>query len=180
MTRCIPLWLSLALSTLACATIDVSVDYDAQTDFSGYRTYGLLPDPPATGNYRADNPLLQQRIRGAIGDRLELQGFASAPDPQIQIGYHASISQKLDVRTVNASYGYGHWRHPGGIPTTEVREYEEGALVIDVVDARRNTLVWRGVGRLRLRGAPTPEQTSQRVREVVAEILGRFPPGAAN
>ena len=60
--------------------------------------------------------------------------------------------------------------------TTEVSEYEQGTLVIDIVDAARNTLVWRGAGEARLRSDPTPDQISQRVREAVAEILGRFPP----
>ncbi len=94
------------------------------------------------------------------------------------VGYHVSTRQKLDVRTVDSHYGYGHWpRRRSVVTTTEVREYEQGTLVIDIVDAARDMLVWRGAGEARLRSDPTPEQMSQRVREAVAEILGRFPPG---
>ena len=163
--------------TAACATIDVNVDYDTSAEFSSYRSYGLLPEPPATGNLRADSPLLHQRIRMAIGRQLELQGYVAAADPQILVGYYVSTRQRLGEHTVS-SYGYGHWRRGRSAMTaTEVREYEQGTLVIDIVDAARNTLVWRGAGEARLRNDPTPEQTSQRVHEAVAEILGRFPPG---
>ena len=178
-SRFIALGLFTAVLTAACATIDVNVDYDASAEFSSYRSYGLLPEPPATGNLRADSPLLHQRIRMAIGKQLELQGYVAAADPQMLVGYHVSTRQKLDVRTVN-SHGYSHWRRGRGrsvMTTTEVSEYEQGTLVIDIVDAARNTLVWRGAGEARLRSDPKPEQTSQRVREAVAEILGRFPPG---
>jgi hypothetical protein len=177
--RIAPALLAFLLGT-ACATINVNVDYDDTTDFGSFRTFALLPEPPATGNLRADNPLLHNRIRTAIGEQLKLQGYVRTGDPQMRVGYHVSTQQRLDVRTVDSVYGYGHWRYgrPGGaLQTTEVRQYEQGALVIDIVDAARNTLVWRGVGEARLRTDPTPEQMSQRVREAVAAILKRFPPG---
>ena len=174
----IALGLFTALLTAACATIDVNVDYDTSADFFSYRSYGLLPEPEVTGNLRADSPLLHARIRTAIGEQLELQGYVTAADPQILVGYHVSTQRRLDVRTVDSHYGYGHWRGRRSVrTTTEVSEYEQGTLVIDIVDAARNTLVWRGAGEARLRNDPTPDQISQRVREAVAEILGRFPPG---
>jgi hypothetical protein len=166
-----------ALVSSACATVAVNVDYDTERDFDVYRSFRLLPDPPATGNVRADNPLLQQRIRAALAAQLELQGFEASATPQMLVGYHASTTQKLDVRTVDSRYGYGHWRRGGSLGVeTEVREYEEGTLVVDIVDAKRDTLVWRGIGRLRLRSNPSPEQVTERVRVVVGEILSRFPP----
>lgn len=171
------IWLSAALLATACASVDVSVDFDPQADFGGFRSFGLLPDPPPTGDPRADSELLRQRVRTAIGEQLELQGFTADAAPQMLVGYQVSVAQRLDVRTSTTPRGYSHWRGPRGVTTTtDIREYEQGTLVIDVVDVTRNALVWRGVGRLRLRSNPTSEQISERVRHVVAEILGRFPP----
>ena len=124
MAGSIAVGLFMAVLTAACATIDVHVDYDTSADFSGYRSYGLLPEPPATGNLRADSPLLHQRIRTAIGEQLEFQGYVPATHPQMLVGYHVSTRQKLDVRTVDSHYGYGHWRRGRQVvTTTEVREY---------------------------------------------------------
>ncbi len=164
-----------------CAPISVSVDYDTQADFSGYRSLGWLPEPQATGNPRVDSPLLQQRIRQAIETQLGSQGYVDAANPQMRVGYHLSIETRLDVRTVDSYYGYGHWSGRNvdirGEATTYVNEYERGRLVIDVVDTLRNALVWRGVGERRLRSEPTSDQVTQSVRQAVAEILERFPPG---
>ena len=171
----------VALLLVGCAPISVSVDYDTQVDFSGYRSWGWLPEPDATGSPRADSPLLHQRIRQAIEAQLASQGYVVAADPQLRVGYHVSTETKLDVRTVNSHYGYGHWNGRNvdirGEATTYVNEYERGRLVIDVVDTLRNALVWRGVGERRLRSEPTSDQVTQSVRQAVAEILERFPPG---
>ena len=168
----------------SCAPISVTVDYDDRVDFSGFRTWGWQPEPQATGNPRVDNPLLHQRVRRAIEAQLESQGFVPAADPQMRVGYHLSIARKLNVRTVNSPYGV---RHTDGRNTviraetsTYVTEYERGTLVVDIVDAARNALVWRGAGARRLRSEPTSEQMEQSVRQAVAEILTDFPPGERN
>ncbi len=173
--------LSLVFLVAGCAPIAVSVDYDPEATLTGFRTFGLLPDPEATGHPRADNPLLHQRVRAALGDQMKAQGYTLSEDPDIWVGYHLAIEKKLDVRVVNGAYGYGHWRYgspgPVGPAYTDVREYKQGMLIVDIVDARRKLVVWRGVGETRLsQQPPPPEQQEERVRVAVAEILKRFPP----
>ena len=67
-----------------CAPISVNVDYDPKADFSGYRSWGWLSEPAATGNTRADDPALHRRIRAAIEAQLVSQGYVSADDPQLR------------------------------------------------------------------------------------------------
>ena len=172
--------LALALLT-ACAPISVSVDYDQETDFAAYRSFGWLPAPAATGQSRADDPALHEMLRSAIEAQLTSQGLARADAPQLLVGYHVAVDQRLRVRHVSSPYAH---RVPQGERSTEIRteseavvtEYEQGTLVIDVVDRARNALVWRGVGERRLRRHPTSEQMRKGVDQAVAEILGRFPP----
>ena len=171
-------FLLAALYLAGCAPISVSVDYDPQVDFSGYRSWGWLPEPTATGNPRVDDPMLHQRIRWAIEAQLESRGFVAAADPQMRVGYHLSTERKLYVRTVNSPYAYrytdGRTTEIRGEATTYVNEYERGMLVIDIVDTVHDALVWRGVGERQLRNQPTSEQVERSVRQVVAEILKRF------
>ena len=172
----------LALLMAGCAPVSVQVDYDPKVDFSGYRSWGWLAEPETTGNAGADDPALHRLIRAAIEAQLESQGYVTARDPQLRFGYHVSTQERVDVRTVSSPYPPAHW--DGGnaelrVDTeTYVRESERGRLVIDVVDTSRNALVWRGVGERTLRREPTADQLEQTVRKTVAEILGRFPPGA--
>ena len=58
------------------------------------------------------------------------------------------------------------------------RVVEEGTLVIDLIDASNNSMVWQGVGSQRLSsGAPDPEQAREKIQMTVNEILANYPPG---
>ena len=57
-----------------------------------------------------------------------------------------------------------------------MREYVEGTLVLDLVGASSQELVWRGTGSRRLRPQTTPEESDRVVRETVNEILNVYPP----
>ena len=170
-----------ALLALGCASLPIETDYDPAFDFGGYKRFAWLSEKsPITGDVRLDNPLLHERLRQAIQQTLTAAGFeqVEAGSGDFRVGYHLSLQQRLDVSTLDRHYGYGpaanRWGY--GPPETIVREYEEGTLVIDVVDARSDRLVWRGAAHGRMRESTTPEDRRQRAHQVVAAILERFPP----
>jgi hypothetical protein len=170
--------LLLSAMLLACSAVKTSSDYDPSANFTSYQTYGWLPDPPPTGHPRADNPLLHERVRNSIDRALAAKGFRRSEDPDILVTYHLSAQQKLDVRTYYDTY-YGPYGYGVSIPDTEVRPYEEGTLIVDVVDARAKKVVWRGYGSRRLKepsGQQDPAELQKRVDETVDETLAKFPP----
>jgi hypothetical protein len=61
---------------------------------------------------------------------------------------------------------------------TRVREYTVGALVLAIFDSKSKDLVWEGSGSQRLDSSGGPEQSEQRIRDAVQQILQDFPPGA--
>ena len=140
-----PLWIgaALALAVLcACSTLEINQDFDANAPFSSYRTYGWLThEQEPTGNLRVDNPLLHRRIRDAIDRHLEIMGFRKLTDaePDIWVGFHLSLEQRLDVRTINWHHGVGGYRRAGYWGSvgyeTHVQQYEQGPLIIDIADA---------------------------------------------
>jgi hypothetical protein len=89
------------------------------------------------------------------------------------VAFHGGADQKLDVRTTYDYYGY-RWRVPVG--RTEVRQYTEGTLIIDIVDGDQNELVWRGIGVVEVH-ADSPEEIAEQVNQVVTDVLKVFPPG---
>ena len=181
-TRTLALALTLALmaALVDCVTVRVSQDYDPAADFSGLRTWAWMPGPqPKTGDLRVDSPLINARVRAAVDATLAARGFVPAGDaaPDFRVGYHLSLEQKLSVQTVDTYYGYGrHGRWGGAGTQTYVNQYDEGTLIIDVADARREQLVWRGWGSRRISRSPTPEKTTQVIDDAVARILAQFPP----
>ena len=62
------------------------------------------------------------------------------------------------------------------VQDTYVREYDEGTLIIDIVDAGSNELVWRGAAQGEVNLAASPQEREQRAQDAVQRILEDFPP----
>jgi len=88
----------------------------------------------------------------------------------------------MSLQTINSNYGYGHGWYGGGFgvgtSTTYVNEWDEGTLLIDVIDAKKNELIWRGSAQAELRKHQDPSEGQEVLNDVVARILRDFPPGS--
>ena len=124
--------------------------------------------------------LRHHRVKRAVDSVLTARGFSEGGTPDFMVGWHASIEGKMDVNTVNNYYGYGwgRWYGPGypGYSSTTVREYDEGTIIIDMVDARAKELAWRGRGRGEIRPELDPAERERRITDAIAQILETFPP----
>jgi hypothetical protein len=178
-------WLAVAstVASLACSGIRVTTDYDPSADFSNVRSYAWFDQQSGVQGDRADvTSLLDRRIRSAVDAELQRKGIQLVDNSQARalVSYHLGVETKLDVDTVNTGYGYGRYGRYGGIDTTTtVREYQEGTLLIDVIDPSSKQLIWRGTGQATIRRSSTPEEREKRINEAVKQILEKFPPGAA-
>ncbi len=183
----LPWLLVAALSVVACSTVRTSYDFDPSADFAGWRTYAWFPvDPVPTGDPRADNPLLHGRIEAAVNRVLDARGYRQVDGdaPDFYVNYHLFTQSRIDVQTIDRVYQRGprqrSWGGRGwdgvGWTETRVRQIDEGTLVIDLIDASRRRLAWRGTGTRRISRDPPAERVTRRVNEAVDEILGQFPP----
>jgi hypothetical protein len=176
---------ALAGALFACAGVDVSEDYEPGTDFSGYRSFDWFPGGrAASGDPEVDSPFLDRRVRDALVRELGSRGFIKVEDrtPDFFVNYHISVRQKLSSSGIGIGYGVGSWGSHGGVgvgvSTPSVRTYDEGTLVIDVLDAESKRLVWRGTGSQAVKSSPKPEETTAAVDRAVAAIVAQFPPGS--
>jgi hypothetical protein len=165
--------LTLGLGLLACGTATrVNYDYDQSYDFTGLKRWDWMADPAQGGAAAvARSPLVDARIRAAIERELAAKGYArdeGAGDVDFHVAFLGGTDEKVDLTTTY--YGY-RWR----VPVTEARQYTEGTLIVDVVDAERNELVWRGTGAAEVH-AGDPDEVTKQVDQVVMEILKDFPP----
>ena len=141
----------VSLSVLAaCATTPRPItNSDPTVDFTRYETFGFI-DNPATnrGSYES---LATSFLKAAIAQEMDKRGLSYAEDPDLIVNFYVHTKEKIRSRNVPSSSVYYGWRDPfydtwGGYGGYETRidQYTEGTLNIDVVDARRNTLVWEG------------------------------------
>ena len=69
------------------------------------------------------------------------------------------------------SYGYGT-----GVGYGRSVTYDEGTLILDVIDPPSQQIAWRGFGTSQSRD---PQLDAERLRVTVTEIVKHFPPEAA-
>jgi Domain of unknown function (DUF4136) len=135
-----------------CATMVVSSHIQRDIDFNRYRTYDWEPaDALPPGDPRLDeNPFVKDHMRGAVERRLAAKGLelTTSGTPDLLIHYHANVTQRIDVNRVDQQYGYCY----GEECSVRVMEYEAGTLVLDLVDARTNRVVWRSWAQQNLAG----------------------------
>ena len=172
--------LSLVILALAgCARVSVTTDYDRSANFSGLRTYTWRPGKQqGTGDPRIDSTLLDARMRAAVDRVLAAKGYQkAAPEatPDFLVGYHAVVRQKTSIQTINTWYGYRVGAR-GGWPETYTHDYDEGTLLIDIIDPKTNQLLWRGTGTAVVDPTASPEKRERRINDAVDQILAKFPP----
>ena len=160
-----------------CFSFKIESDYDRAANFQGLRTYGWRPRTEfPTGDPRFYNPLIDSRVRAAADRVLMAKGYTKsvAPNPDFLVGYHAVVRSRTDVATIDRWYGY----RTGGFaqPHLDVRSYEEGTLLIDVIEPGTMKLLWRGAATGVVREMANAEERGQRADEAGAAILEKFPP----
>jgi len=162
-----------------CSGMSISSDFDptAVDKMKTYKTYSWLPAPQT--RKRSTDQFVAKRITMATEHALQKKGMERALTgaPDFLVGWHGAIDSKLQYTTVNTYYGYG-WGYWGGMGTTQTyaTEYNQGSLIIDIVDAKTNELVWRGVAQAEVYPQSDPDYRNQQIDSAVSKILSQFPP----
>jgi len=167
-----------------CSGIEVSQDYHMTTDFSNLKTFdGYLAKQKKTGDLRVDNPLLDSRIRKAVDRSLAQKGYQrkSQGTPDFYVGYKYAILKRIRSERVRTGIGFGFGGSGSfgsiGIGTgSDIREYDEGMLVIDITNTKNRKLLWRGTGTRHVSRHSDPKETTKKVNQTVEKILAQFPP----
>jgi hypothetical protein len=145
-------------------------------DLSAYRTFDWgARDALPVGDPRLDrNPFFNDHLTGAIEKGLAARGLqlVAAGRPDLLIHYHANVSTRMNVRRVDGTPGYCS---EGDCPI-DIVDYEAGTLVLDVVNARTNALIWRGWARHGITAMLNdPDRMEATINEAVTRMLRRFP-----
>jgi hypothetical protein len=164
----------------ACATQpNIHSDFDHSANFSSYRTYGIMDRAGQAPGGASYETITAQRIRAAVEREMEARGYAKSPTPDILVNFYVTVQKVQKVSQVPAArqptYGYRRYNSWSGQHyETWVRNYNEGALMIDIVDAKTNQLVWEGVGRGRLTQSEI-DNIAQVASDAVAVVLSQYP-----
>jgi hypothetical protein len=162
---------ALAAVLTGCASTEVRSYLARGADLHSYRTYNWQPiAPTATGDPRLDNNrFFEQRVQAAIDEQLAGRGFEKTTSPHFLVHYHASVAQEIQISSSE---------HDVTCEECRPEVYEQGTLLIDLVDARTGLLAWRGWAKGSIDGVvDNQEWMERRIDEAVARIMREFPRG---
>ena len=150
-------FLLMAYALAGCSSgPNIMSDHDRTADFGSYTTYNFFSDAgPENSSYQS---FFSQYMIDAITIEMEKRGYTKSDNPDLLLNFNAVLEDKTKVRTTSAPppmyggyYGYrgasyGAWGGYGYGTETHVSQYTEGTFNIDIVDAKKQQLVWEAVG----------------------------------
>lgn len=159
-----------------CASMNVSSHVERGLDISRYHTYnwGHADALPFSDPRLEKDSSFQDHLRGAVEKAMAVRGFAwsTSEGPDLLVHYHASITERMDVDRMDVQRGYCG-ENGCDVPTLH---YEAGTLVIDVIDARTNRLIWRGWAQRAVGDMLSDEDTmARRINEAITRMFDEFP-----
>jgi uncharacterized protein DUF4136 len=173
----LPIMLSLVALLLAgCSSLNVGYDYDEEVDFSSYRTYRWIRTPSNPGNESQKIVSLQdRRVREAVDRELEAKGIRmDAAKPDLLVAYRATVRDQTrvyDTGYYRGGYGYRRSYWSGG--GVQVYQYQEGSLIVDLIDADLNQVVWRG----NVKGVLGDHDSAlELINDAVTKMFKNYPP----
>lgn len=165
-----------------CATgPQITSEADPEADFGSYRTFGFYA-PLALEKEGYATPTTD-RIKAAARAQLESRGYVYTPEqPDLWVNLNAYMQKRTDVTsfpTVDYNYYYSYrarsyFAVPFWHDDIHVRQYTEGTLNVDLVDRRKNRLVWEGIAVGRI-AKLKPEERAARIDSTLADIFARYP-----
>lgn len=165
-----------ALPAIAAAQ-QTTYDFDKTAPFAQFRTYSLKDGTPTK------DPLIDRRIVAAIEKELGVKGFVrndTAPD--VFVVFHVAFDEQKDISSFSSGpmyggYGYG-WGGGWGTTTTDVRVREilVGTLAVDMIDAKKQQVAWRGLGTKEIDTKAKPERRDTNITRAVEKIFKNYPP----
>jgi Domain of unknown function (DUF4136) len=159
----------LALAAGCASKPDVRTDQDPTADLTRYKTFAF--GEPAATDQAQYTDLLAARLKHATRTQLERAQYVySERDPDLHVNLRLVVNEKVEIRSLpTARVGWRGW----GNNSIESFDYRQGTLAIDLVDAKRNAVLWHGVAEGRL-DAKAIAQPGPAIEAAVGEVFARF------
>jgi hypothetical protein len=165
----------LALSASEASAQKVKIDYDRQFEFDTLKTYAWKVHPAMEADPELRASVGAEIVRMAVSRELLDKGFlpADGETPDFYVTGFGSREGRTEI-TGSSSTWYSsspYWAQ--GWQTYMVRDYVEGTLVLDIVDAETGMLAWRAYCKGAIRN---PSKRDKVIDKALRKAFKKFPP----
>jgi hypothetical protein len=158
------------MGTLTLAQ-NITYDFDRATDFTRLKTFAWVRGPIAL------DEINHRRVVDAVNTQLMSKGLVkvdAAGRPDMLVAYHASFDS--DVQITGFSSGWGPYRFGSRSGVARTEEIVTGTLAVDLVDARTNTIVWRGMATREVDVKADPNKRERNINRAAERLFKNYPP----
>ncbi len=187
--------LSIIFFISGCSSLNLITDYDETINFTQLKTYAWHKANEHNENsnhYLNVNHIMDQRIRSLIDQELKNKGLTkSSITPDFLVNYSIVVEDRTDIQTYNNYNGYyPGFRYGASFGTygqhmnmsyssgsdTQITYYQQGTLIIDVINPKTDQLMWRGAADGRLPKNANKQEQDKLIQKYITKILSSFPP----
>ena len=158
----------------------IQVDVDKTVNFNTFKTFGWADKQVAR------NPFVSKIIIQAVESELTARGLTKTDDnPDLKVTIMAAMDKDLQgigPTWNNVNYAtWGGYRNPAALMTVTT-----GTLLIDLIESKNNTSVWRGVAKDTLNQGPTANAAADAkgveklIQKVVSKMFKKYPDSKSN
>lgn len=171
MKKYIFILLAATLGLSSCSPFKVRSDYADTASFTSYKTYKLRVDDLKL------NDIDKDRVLNELSKQLQSKGLSSGENPDLIINVKANHKKVTDINQGSpyGMYGWGgNFGWGMGMNRTWSSNYNEGAVIVDMIEAKSNKLVWQGIGSGI--SVDSPKSKQKQIPQIMAEIMANYPP----
>jgi len=164
----------LLFGLVACTPVDVRTEHDPGADFSRFKTFAFAERPIAEESGIDKDSAARDRIESALSRELmnkDLRPARSGQRPDLTVYYSVAVHEK-NQKASRTGYGWGA-RYGGGQTTYP---YEEGMLIVDLVDPAKEKLMWRATMNAHLED--TSAGRLDQADRAISRAFEQYPPRA--
>lgn len=168
-----------------CSKVAVETDYNPAADLTSLKTYSWLKTDKGISDLRVRDPRVEGWVRASVDEIMAEKGYTAVHDksrsPDFIMSWFGVIESKVKEESIDhfySSYGYG----PVAAKMAErsnkgvrVREYEEGTILLDMLDPKTGSILWQGKSTDRLRKGMDDQEASLYVERLIKQMLKKFP-----
>jgi hypothetical protein len=156
------------------SNVNVTTSYSSAAKFPAGSNYAFVTFASDEG--RSDEAdQIDRRIQKALSDELKKKGYKPGEYANINffVAYTFGLQQQIDVLIGKSKVQGNEWISV----VTTAKDYVNGALLVQIIDAKSMEPVWLGVFNADIRLVSVSEQAKrERVGYAVRELLKAFPP----
>jgi hypothetical protein len=163
-------WLPLlAISCASINSVDVIHEYDPEVDFSSLKSYDWFPVPGNNIQYG----LIIKQIKSEMNKQMNVRGFIKdSRHPDFLIALHGGIQNKLSFP--EWEYLSENYEKYAITRRFDITHYSDETLIIDFIDTKTKTLVYRATATASLSLEPTSEGREKKIAKAVKQILDDY------